>query len=168
MPLLAEAAAQAQLIATRAPRPTQKPASPATGALLAEAGRAALPEGDAALPEVLLAHAAQFLAAIVNEPCMATTPLAAGAVLPAQDQMLGAADQMDAVARAIACWTLAVESAEAAGARLQRPGDVTIDGIEDYDGLRAGAHEARDRTLALLANLRAACDGLTAIARKGA
>jgi len=30
---------------------------------------------------VLLAHAAQFLAAIVNEPCMATTPLAAGAVL---------------------------------------------------------------------------------------
>ena len=148
-------------------RPTAPPSSPSTEALVATARKLKLPDEDEALPEALTAHAARFVTAIVDEPCMRDAPLATGERLPAADQMVGMADQLDAVARSMQVWTACVEQAEAARDALTgaQKGDApdmdaVAKALDDYNDLREDVQAAQGRTLAMLKSLRAASAGL--------
>ena len=148
-------------------RPTAPPSSPSTDALVATARDIKLPEEDEGLPEALTAHAARFVTAIVDEPCMRDAPLATGERLQAADQMVGMADQLDAAARSLQVWTSCVERAETARDALvgRQKGDAPdMDAIakalDDYNDLREDVQAAQARTLAMLKSLRAASAGL--------
>lgn len=167
-------AAASKLAAMR--RPTQPPATSSTDALLGTARSIRLPEQDIALPNALVAQASRFMTAILNEPAMDTRPLEVGATVPAQDQMLGLSDRLDAVGSAMQRWEDLLEQAEAANAKLapaDAPADLNAaddvaDAIIDYNALRAAAAREAAQVQELAATLRAQCDGLIGTASKGA
>ena len=172
--------AAAGLIATAgklaaAARPAQPPRTQSTDALLATARTTRLPEDDLALPDFLVTNAPRFLTAIVDEPATSAQSLAVGASLPAQDQLLGLSDQLDAIGRAMQAWEALLDQAEAADAALGPAGSDADADAEDadkakavaaYNALRAAAARAQERTQELAATLRGGCNGLVGTAGK--
>jgi hypothetical protein len=105
-------------------RPKEAPKTATTGNLLAAMARA-MPEAADGLPAVLSGMIPRFLLAIENEPRMDAQPLSEGSTVPAQDQLLGIADSLNAVLRSARRWEELLGQAEDA--------DRIIDEIEAAD-----------------------------------
>lgn len=152
-------------------RPSDKPDFAGTDRLLDAARRFSAPASDAALPQALMAFAPQMLTVMVQEPAMDASPLAKGASLPPQDQMLGLTDQIDTIGRMMQAWRSTIEQAESLHDQLVHaqqadpvPADL-LDRVDIYNGMRGDAADLRDRTLAMLKSLRKASDALARTAQ---
>ena len=118
-----------------AARPKEAPKTAMTASLLAAMARAT-PEAAEALPAVLSGMIPRFLLAIENEPHMDARPMAPGAPLPPQDQLLTVADSLNAVLRSARRWEALLDQAEQA--------DGTIDKMEEAERGAARQHDYED------------------------
>ncbi len=116
-----------------AARPAEAPRTAMTGSLLSAMARVE-PKPAAELPAVLSGLIPQFLLAIQNEPHMAAEPMVSGGAMPAQDQVLGVADGLNAVLRSARRWEALLQEAE--------QGDATLDTMQaDRDAAKQDEYD---------------------------
>jgi hypothetical protein len=150
------------------PRPDAEPSTRMTAALLTAAKSAELPADDTALSDLVSEFALRFLATVLNEPNLTATPLAEGSMVPAQDQLLGVADQFNAGQRSMERWAALLDEAETSRMELDRMEesdsgpdfDAYAAVLAKYNLARIQGIEAEAQTAALLEALRTACTGL--------
>lgn len=164
---LGEAALSAKAARLNAgPAPGVAPAKVLTSALLTSARAGGLPAEDGALPEQLTRLAPRYLAVLLDEPEMSTGTLTPGAAVGEADQMLGVADQLDAVGRLLKRWAAEIAAAKTAETAM-RAAQAAPSPPEDFPELiaayathRQSGLDLQTQVAPLLRDLRAACEGL--------
>jgi hypothetical protein len=146
-----------------AARPADAPSMAMTGNLLATMARVA-PGAPEELPEILAGMIPRFLLAIQSEPHMQAEPLTEGAPVPAQDQVLGVADSLNAVLRSAQRWEDLLGQAEQADRDIDQMEAAERDpalqekyeqAVAEYNATRSASLAEEARCMQLVDNLAA-------------
>jgi len=132
-----------------AARPNEAPSAAMTRNLLATMARAA-PEAAEELPAILSGMIPRFLLAIQNEPHMDARPLAQGASVAAQDQVLAVADSLNAVLGSARRWEALLNQAEQADGTIDKMEEAERDAArqKEYEELVVSYNATRSAALA--------------------
>ncbi len=148
-----------------AKRPDAPPRTALSDKLAADIAARPLPERLADLPGQVAEMVPAFLMSMTSELAQTSKPLASGAPLEKQDQMLGMADTLNAAMRSLRKWEQLVGQGETAGRRLDElerlkaqgdvEAEVEADGVlATYNAARAAGLEEQARTQRLVQTLR--------------